>query len=145
MNTRRICAAVVVVAASVPLSGCSEVESAEEHGYEPSAIEEIKGSEDGLHTVTFTPEGAARTDLKTAAVRKAGRHTAIPYASVIYTEDGGTWAYTSPKPLTFVRAAINIARVEGDVAMLTKGPPVGTKVVTTGAGEVYGTEFEVGH
>jgi hypothetical protein len=144
MRSRRLSAAVVVVAAVLPLSACSEIEAEEEKGYEPSTLTEVKGSED-LKRVTFTPEGAARTGLKTAEVVKRGRHTVVPYASVIYTEDGGTWAYTSPEPLTFLRVAIQVARVEGDRALLTKGPPVGTKVVTTGAIEVYGTEFEVGN
>jgi hypothetical protein len=29
--------------------------------------------------------------------------------------------------------------------VLSAGPPAGTAVVTTGAAEVYGTEFEVDH
>jgi hypothetical protein len=29
--------------------------------------------------------------------------------------------------------------------MLSDGPPTGTEVVTVGAAEVYGTEFEVAH
>jgi hypothetical protein len=29
--------------------------------------------------------------------------------------------------------------------VLSDGPPVGAKVVTVGAAEVYGTEFEVAH
>lgn len=78
-------------------------------------------------------------------MRARGRHTAIPYASVIYSEDGRTWAYVCPQPLRFVRVEIDVARIDGDEAVLAKGPPAGARVVTTGAAQVYGAEFEVGH
>jgi hypothetical protein len=44
-----------------------------------------------------------------------------------------------------VRQKISIDHVVGDSVMLHDGPPVGTEVVTVGAAEVYGTEFEVAH
>lgn len=69
----------------------------------------------------------------------------VPYSSVIYDEHGDTWVYTQPEPLNYVRAAIDIDFIEGDVAVLNDGPPNGTVVVSVGAIELYGTEFEVGH
>ena len=51
----------------------------------------------------------------------------------------------APEPRTFVRQEISIDHVDGDSAMLSDGPPAGTEVVTVGAAEVYGTEFEVAH
>lgn len=69
----------------------------------------------------------------------------VPYSSVIYDEHGNTFVYTSPEPLTYVRAPVTIDFIEDDVAVLTDGPPNGTKVVSVGAVELYGTEFEVGH
>jgi hypothetical protein len=36
-----------------------------------------------------------------------------------------------------------VDRIEGDRVLLTDGPPAGTKVVTVGVTEVYGTELEV--
>jgi len=44
-----------------------------------------------------------------------------------------------------VRQEISIDRVDGDSVMLSDGPPAGTEVVTVGAAEVYGSEFEVAH
>ena len=64
---------------------------------------------------------------------------------MIYLTDGKTYTYTAPEPLTFVRQEIDIDHVVGDSAMLSDGPPAGTEVVTVGAAEVYGTEFEVAH
>jgi multidrug efflux system membrane fusion protein len=69
----------------------------------------------------------------------------VPYASVIYDLSGDTWVYTSPEPLTFVRARIAVDYIEGDTAVLSQGPSAGTRVVTVGAAELYGTEFGVGH
>jgi hypothetical protein len=69
----------------------------------------------------------------------------VPYSSVIYDEHGNTWVYTSPERLNYVRAPITIDFIEGDVAVLKDGPPTGTTVVSVGAIELYGTEFEVGH
>ena len=38
-----------------------------------------------------------------------------------------------------------MTRVEGARVLLSRGPAPGTDVVTTGAAEMYGTEFELGH
>lgn len=69
---------------------------------------------------------------------------AVPYASVIYGPTGATWTYTSVEPLVFVRHSITIDYIDGDVAVLLDGPPVGTKVVTVGAAELYGAELGLG-
>ena len=37
------------------------------------------------------------------------------------------------------------ADIDGDVAVLSSGPPVGTRIVTVGVAELFGTEFGVGH
>jgi hypothetical protein len=58
---------------------------------------------------------------------------------------GNGWVYTNPEGLSFVRAAITIERIEGDVAILSTGPATGTAVVSQGAALLYGTEFGVGH
>jgi hypothetical protein len=62
----------------------------------------------------------------------------------LYLPTGETIVYTSPKPNTYVREAINIDYIAGDVAVLKKGPPAGTNVVTVGAAEIYGAELSGG-
>jgi hypothetical protein len=84
-----------------------------------------------------------RVQLRSGA-SSSGR-TVVPYAAVLYDSHGETWVYTSPQPLVFVRHRIEIDHIEGDRAVLRSGPPVGTTVVTVGAAELLGTEFEVGH
>ena len=41
------------------------------------------------------------------------------------------------------KAEIRVDRIAGDRVLLEDGPPAGTKVVTVGAGEVYGTELDI--
>lgn len=70
-------------------------------------------------------------------------HKVVPYAAVLYGVNGETWVYSSPEPLVYVRQPIAIDYVEGDLAMLSEGPEVGTAVVTVGAAELFGTETGV--
>jgi biotin carboxyl carrier protein len=75
----------------------------------------------------------------------AGLHrSVIPYQAVLYDLNGKSWVYTNPEPFVFVRAAVEIDYVEGDLAVLTSGPSVGSAIVTTGAAELQGAEFGVG-
>ncbi len=114
-------------------------------------IEPIAGSE--LNRLTFTAKAAERLDIKTAPVAerqvtRAGStalRKVVPYSAVLYDSSSNTWVYTNPQPLVFVRQGIKIDYFEGDQAIVTEGPDVGTAVVTVGAAELFGTEFEAGH
>ncbi len=64
----------------------------------------------------------------------------VPYSSILYDARGNTWVYISPKPLVVVRHAIKVDVIEGDNAILTAGPAVGTKVVSVGTPELFGAE-----
>jgi hypothetical protein len=128
----------VLATAALPMAGCTEVETESATGYEPSTLEPVKGNED-LKRVTFTAEGAKRVDLQTASVRR----NVVPYAALLYDPEGKTYVYTSPKPLEYLREEVKVDRIEGDRVLLSRGPPAGTRVVTVGAAEVYGTELEV--
>ena len=64
-----------------------------------------------------------------------------PWESVLYDINGGAWVYEQIEPLVFTRRRISIERVVGDAACLAAGPAAGTKVVTAGAAELFGTEF----
>ena len=131
-----------LVAAAIAVSGCTEVEEASVDGYEPAHLEEVEGSE--AKQVTFTREGAARTGLQTATVRRKGRHRVVPYTALIYDGDGKSWVYSALGPLTFMRTAVQVARVDGDRVLITDGPPADSEVVTVGSTEVYGAELEIG-
>jgi hypothetical protein len=145
---RAACWGLVLIAAGlVSLSACGEASSG--YDYEtashhvPAKLEPIKGTD--VQRVIFDAQAAKRVGLKTAPIRQNGQETVIPYDAVIYGADGKTYTYTAPEPLTYVRQEISIDHVAGDGVMLSDGPPTGTEVVTVGAAEVYGTEFEVAH
>ena len=140
---RTIAVALLAVSPALAISACKEVEATESSHYEPAKLAATKDGD--VQQVTFTAVGAERIGLKMGEVRASQRGPVIPYASVIYNAEGKAFAYTSPKPLTFVRHEIVVDRIDGDRVVLIKGPSIGTKVVTVGAAEVLGSEFEVGH
>jgi hypothetical protein len=129
------------VALALAVSGCAEVESTAEQGYEPSKLQAVKGSD--VKQVTFTAEGAARTGLQTAPATRDRRFTVVPYAALLYGPKGETYVYTSPAQLSYLRVEVEVRDVDGDRVVLANGPPAGTQVVTVGAAEVYGAELEI--
>jgi hypothetical protein len=132
----------VLLVAVLPLASCTEVETESAAGYEPSKLEPVKGSDDRARVV-FTAEGARRVGLRTASVTKDGNRKVVPYAALIYDPEGKAYVYVSSKPLSYLREEVEVDSVEGKRVLLSDGPRAGTKVVTVGAAEVYGTELEV--
>ena len=133
----------LALAAALSLSACKEAEEETAEGYQPSHVESVKGADDDVQHITFTKEGAERTGLETAEVRRSGGRKVIPYAALIYNDEAKTFVYTTPKPREFIRATVTVDRIEGQRVLLKDGPPAGTKIVTTGATEVYGTEIDM--
>lgn len=64
----------------------------------------------------------------------------VPWSAVVYDINGGTWVYQRTSELTFQRQRVTIRYVRNEVAVLERGPPAGTVVVTAGAAELFGTE-----
>jgi hypothetical protein len=145
---RAVCAGLVLIAAGISLSACNQAAGTSTGGYEAdkpaepvSKVETIKGTE--IQLVKFSALGAKKIGLKTAVIRRDDGKKVMPYAALLYDSKGRAFAYTSPKPLTFVRKDINVERMDGGRVVLAEGPPAGTRVVTTGNDEVYGTEVGV--
>ncbi|MCS3895198.1 hypothetical protein M2171_004331 [Bradyrhizobium japonicum USDA 38] len=99
-----------------------------------------------IKKITLTPKAAERLGILIDEVRAdpSGR-LIVPYASVLYDLSGKAWIYISAEPLTFVRGPIEIDTIKGDNVYLSDGPPVGTKVLSAGVPQVFGTEVKVGH
>ena len=72
------------------------------------------------------------------------RRLAIPYASLLHDAYGGTWVYEARSNHVFVRRRVEISDIVGDRVVLRQGPVAGTRIVTVGAAELFGTEFGVG-
>jgi hypothetical protein len=127
----------VLLGVALPAAGCGGSSGGD--SAEPAAIvEDVAGTE--TSRVTLSPEAAKRLDIQTAVVKQRAGGTVVPYAAVFYSPSGDTWAYVSTRPRSFVRERIVVDRVEGDQALLSKGPAVGTKVATVGVAELFGAE-----
>jgi hypothetical protein len=128
----------VVIGIALLAAGCGGSE--EEAAVEPATVQTIEGTD--LSRVVLTAAAAKRIGVRTAPARGAGgKRTVIPYDAVLYDPNGGTWTYTSPKHLVFVRQDITVDRIDGDRAILSAGPASGTPVVTIGATEIWGVEY----
>jgi hypothetical protein len=136
--------AALLFVAVLPLAACQGADEEAAAREEPAKVEPLEGTDD-LNRITLTAEAAERLDVQTAAVRAEGEGTTvIPYSAVLYEPNGETWAYTSHESLTFVRAHIVVETIEGDRAVLSEGPPLGTMVVTVGVAELFGAENGIG-
>jgi hypothetical protein len=141
--------AVLIIVTALTLTACAAQASQTSEGSTsspPATVERI--GETDLSRVILTAQAAKRLGIETAPVRdtqvQGNLRKVVPYAAVFYDLNGKTWVYTNPEPLTFVRASISVDYIDGDLAVLSGGPPTGTKVVTVGSPELFGTEFGVG-
>ncbi|MDQ5875088.1 MAG: hypothetical protein M3526_06875 [Actinomycetota bacterium] len=145
MRRSNLWVAVLLIIAVLPLSACGGTEEAAD-GNAAATIEPVEGTD--LGRITLTADAAKRLDIQIAPVEATGegtqQRTVIPYSAVFYESNGETWAYTSPEDLTFVRESIVIDDIDGDLAVLSSGPPPGTMVATVGVAELFGTESGVG-
>jgi hypothetical protein len=140
LRLRRLLAAGGILAAGLALAGCKEVASnlVESQPYE---LEQIKGTD--LNRVKLPDEIAARIDLRTVKVGGTRRQKRVPHEALIYNPSGQVFVYTKPKPETYVRAPVTVTRAVGDQVVLSKGPPIGTEIVTVGSAELLATEYEI--
>jgi hypothetical protein len=130
----------VVAAVALSAAACAEVPEETAAVHEPAVVEDVGG--DGT-VVRFEAVAAEQVDLRTAPVRSARGRSAVPYAALIYDPAGTVWVYTVEEPLTYSRHEVVVDRVRGRTVWLRKGPEPGTRVVTRGAAEVYGTELGI--
>jgi hypothetical protein len=128
--------------AALTLGACNSGGSAAAPKVEAITIEEQEPS--GHKVLTLSEKAAERLGVATAPVAGSGSRLTIPYAAVVYDSEGKTWTYVNNAPLVYERAAITVDEIDGDLARISAGPPVGTPVVTTGAAELYGAEIGVG-
>jgi hypothetical protein len=137
---------VVLIVALLPSAACRGTsEEAGAEGNEPARVEPVEGTD--VSRVILTARAVERLGIRTATVQNGeGRQaelTVMPYSALVYDTNGRAWAYASPEQLTFVRSPLTIERIEEQNVFLLDGPPPGTRVVTVGAAELYGTELGI--
>ncbi len=134
-----VCAALVfsLPACAAPAAAPAAV------GEAPAKVE--KNAATGIAKLTLTQRGVDRLELKTGPVTAGpGKNVLLPYGALMYDANGKTWVYTNPEDRVFQRQAVTVAKVESGVVTATAGPPAGTRVVTVGAAELFGAEFNTG-
>ena len=77
----------------------------------------------------------------TLPLQQARASLVIPFSAILYDIQGGTWVYENSTPLIFIRRRVELSNVENGIAILRRGPAVGTMIVIEGAAELFGTEF----
>jgi hypothetical protein len=147
MPANKLIPAAFAVVAAALLAGCG---AASAHSDPPPAVvksvpgtaaKQLLLTEQAVHRL-----GIATEPVRVAKVALAGRrgpHKVIPYAAVVYDNDGSTWTYVNTAPRTFLRQRIDVGAIDGSTALLVSGPALGAAVVTVGAPELLGTEYDI--
>jgi hypothetical protein len=144
MSPKHLSVAGLVIGVAVVLVGCGTDAPAETP---PALVTSVPGSQ--VPRLQLTERAIQRLGVVTRPVRDkttAGHRSGpevIPYSAVVYDTDGSTWTYVNTAARTYQRRPVTITAINGDIAVLAAGPPVGTPVVTVGAAELLGTEYNI--
>lgn len=68
----------------------------------------------------------------------------VPKAALLHDAYGGTWVYVARDGQVYARQRVAVTDVNGPIALLSRGPAPGARVVTDGAAELFGVEFGAG-
>lgn len=92
----------------------------------------------------FAGRAGERVAVEIPLKESRAERLVLPFNAVLHDIHGGQWVYENIAPHTYARRRIQVARLSGDLAVLASGPAVGTKIVTDGSAELFGTEFMTG-
>ncbi len=126
--------------AALALAGCTATADGGTE-YHPAVVEAVPGAD--VLRVTLTDDAADRIGLEIGRVTHVADTTSIPYAALIYDGQGAAWVYVEDTPLSFVRRAVDVARIDGQRAVVGEGLAAGARVAMTGATELYGAELGI--
>ncbi len=147
MSTRKSGVIGLAAMAAVILTGCGVTQATADQP--PAAVQSVPGSQvpqvrltdQAIHTIRLATQ-PVRVATVTAAGRR-GAYKVIPYSALVYDTDGSTWTYVKTGARTFMRERIAVRVIQGATAVLSRGPAAGTLVVTVGAPELLGTEYNI--
>ena len=143
---RRNLIAISTVMAALLLAACGEPVSDEHVIDEPATLTEIENQAgEEVMRIGLTAKAADRLGIETVDVADDGKLSTVPLAAVFLDTEGTYWVYTNPEPLTYIREPIEVETEVSDLVFISKGPPVGTDVVTVGVPELWGTETGMDH
>jgi hypothetical protein len=147
MRTKSPASLASLAAAALFLTGCSVASAHEDPP--PAVVKSVPGS--AVKQLQLTQQAIHRLGITTVAVRtgqatvdgRRGTYKLIPYSAVVYDNDGSTWAFVNTAPRTFLRQRIIVGAIQGNTAVLAAGPAPSAAVVTVGAPELLGTEYNI--
>jgi len=90
---------------------------------------------------TLRPGQRVSVQLPLVAMAKG---LVVPDAAILYDMHGATWVYEAQGNGKYVRRRVEVARQVGNRVLISRGLAEGTRVVTIGAAELFGTEFGAG-
>src|SRR5690348_5599330 len=147
MSTRKPGVIGLAAAAALVLTGCGVTEATADQP--PAVVQPVQGSQ--IPQVRLTNQAMHRIGIATQAVRVAtvtvagrrGPYKVIHYSAVIYDNDGWTWRDVNTAERTFLRERMTVRVIRGATAIMSQGPAPGAMVVTVGAPELLGTEYNI--
>ena len=144
MSPKHLSVAGLVIGAAAILAGCATATPAEDTAGPDQAGGRLADPAAPAHGARG-PAAGHRNPARSADDATAGQpaHEVIPYSAVVYDTDGSTWTYVNTAARTYEREPITVTDIDGDVALLSAGPAAGTPVVTVGAAELLGTEYNI--
>ncbi len=77
-------------------------------------------------------------------LREAAGGLVVQSSAVIRDVEGGTWVYQQIAPHSFARRRVQLRFIDSD-AVIDSGLESDARVVVSGAAELFGTEFGIGH
>ncbi len=133
---------VFLIATGLQLSACQQKSDTPA----PSDRAKVEYTGMALYRVRLTARKAKELGIQTTPVREAevagAQRKLVPLAAVVHDQSGNTWTFTNPDSLVFIRERIRVDHVDGDMAVLSEGPPAATAVVTVGAANLFNDEFK---
>lgn len=80
----------------------------------------------------------------TLAYRGESTALVVPTSAIVRDLHGNAWVYEALADHAYERRLVVLERVQGEDAVLSRGPAEGTRVVTVGTSELFGVEVGAG-
>lgn len=88
---------------------------------------------------------AERVSISLNTVNKQQKMLTIPWSAVVFDIHGGSWVYTQKSNTLFERKRVFFDHINGGNAVMSEGPAEGSKIVVSGALELFGVETGFAH
>jgi hypothetical protein len=108
----------------------------------PPSADPLRGTVDRYFGVDVDWVPGERVIVQLVRNGGTGEMLSVPFASVVRDAEGGAWVYTQAGEHRFRRQRVSIERRDGDQLVVARGVSAETRLVSTGAIELWG--FELG-